>query len=342
MWNTCGTVRKWEGGALSAVALYVKRPGLVHERSPLYRPAQRLRTKVPQCLMYSADARVCKTVLSADVVDTAGARVDMERIAKQFYILGASTQTGCRTKAPPLPTILEPTEPTEASAAQLPSPPAATNTQNVHRLRQLMAQATPSVKEEVPDGANFLVWDTETSGIGSGDVVVQLAWAICSEAGEVLRKYDRLWKLPPGRKIGWGAFKVHGISANRVASRGYTTATEVRAFVTLVRAMRKRKLRVVAHNSSFDMRMLKQTAHAHGVNDAAVGALDKRDFFCTMGAARDNCGMRNKAGRKRNPSNAELYERLLGKPPESRLHDAWNDIMVTAASYAAGKRKRWW
>ena len=99
--------------------------------------------------------------------------------------------------------------------------------------------------------------------------------------------------------------------------------------------MRRRRLRVVAHNASFDMRMLKQTARAHGVDDAGVDALDKRDFFCTMGAARDNCGLRNRAGRKRSPSNAELYERLLGKPPEGRLHDASSDVAVTAASYAA-------
>ena len=61
-----------------------------------------------------------------------------------------------------------------------------------------------------------------------------------------------------------------------------------------------------------------------------------------MGAARDHCGMRTRAGRKRNPSNAELYTKLLGKAPEGRLHDAFADIMVTAASYAAGKRRRWW
>jgi DNA polymerase III epsilon subunit-like protein len=265
----------------------------------------------------------------------------MKKVADEFYLFGASSPAGSRCPGPPPPKALEPPHPPPPPQ---PPPPqhAAHSTHNVNRLRQLLAPATPNVEKEVPDGADFLVWDTETSGIGSGDVVVQLAWAVCSEGGEVLRRYDRLWKLPPRRKIGWGAFKVHGISASRVAARGYTAATEVRAFVALVRAMRKRKLRVVAHNASFDMRMLKQTAHAHGVDDAGVDALDKRDFFCTMGAARDHCGMRNKAGRKRNPSNAELYERLLGKPPEGRLHDAFADILVTAASYAAGKRKRWW
>ena len=285
--------------------------------------------------MHGAGASACKAVSSAGAVETGGARADMERVANEFYLLGASAHTGSRTG--PLPPKKDP-----APLNAQPPPPAVPSTQNVHRLRQLMAPATPSVEKEVPDGADFLVWDTETSGIGAGDVVVQLAWAICSEGGEVLRKYDRLWKLPPRLKIGWGAFKVHGISASRVAARGYTAATEVRAFVTLVRAMRKRKLRVVAHNSSFDMRMLKQTALAHGVDDAGVDALEKCDFFCTRGAARDHCGMRNRAGRKRNPSNAELYTKLLGKAPEGRLHDAFADIMVTAASYAAGKRRRWW
>lgn len=195
---------------------------------------------------------------------------------------------------------------------------------------------------EIPDDADFLVWDTETSGIGSEDVVVQLAWAICSATGKVLRRYDRLWKLPPRRRISWGAFKVHGISAEKVATHGYSAGAEVRSFVATMRAMRKRKLRVVAHNAAFDMRMLKQTARAHSVVDASVARLEARDFFCTMGRARDLCGFRNKKGARRNPSNAELYTKLIGKAPEGRLHDAFADIMVTASSYAAGKRRRWW
>ena len=269
----------------------------------------------------------------ASTVCLGGLRLDTETFANEFYLLGA-------TAPPSAPSA--PSAPPPAPAAAPAAPPA--SDKNVQLLRKLTApaSASASVEKEVPEGADFLVWDTETSDIGTDGVVVQLAWAICSQEGEVLRRYDRLWKLPPRRKISWGAFKVHGISAGKVATRGHAAAGEVRAFVALVRAMRKQRLRVVAHNASFDVRMLKQTARAHGVDDAGVDALEKRDFFCTMGAARDHCGMRNRAGRKRNPSNAELYTKLLGKAPEGRLHDAFADIMVTAASYAAGKRRRWW
>lgn len=283
--------------------------------------------------MQCVDASVCTAVPATSGTECGDARTSMQKIADEFYLLGALAGTGSGARSPPL---------SKNPPAPPPSQPTASSTKNVHRLRQLLAPATPSAEKEVPDGADFLVWDTETSGIGSGDVVVQLAWAVCSESGEVLRRYDRLWKLPPHRKIGWGAYKVHGISAKRVAARGYMAAAELRAFVALVCAMRKRRLRVVAHNAAFDVRMLKQTARAHAVDDAIVDAFEKQDFFCTMAAARDNCGLRNRAGRKRNPSNAELYERLIGKPPEGRLHDAFADIMVTAASYAAGKRRRWW
>lgn len=265
-----------------------------------------------------------------DTVCIGGPRVDAKNFANEFYLLGASA--GTRAGAPP-----------SSHTPPPPTIPPSHENANIQRIRALMAPPTTSSPEnEVPDGADFLVWDTETSGIGTDAVVVQLAWAICSLEGKVLRRYDRLWKLPPRRTISWGAFKVHGISARKVAATGRTAAHEVRAFVALVRAMRKRRLRVVAHNASFDVRMLKQTARAHGVDDVDVDALEKRDFFCTMGAARDNCGLRNKKGARRNPSNSELYTRLIGKAPEGRLHDAFADIMVTAASYAEGKRRRWW
>lgn len=263
-----------------------------------------------------------------------------EGMADEFFRFGTkarpAARTPARTGSPP------PQQPSPPPPSPPLPPPSANHTQNVDRLRKLLAPPTPRSKAELPDGAAFLVWDTETSGLTADAVVVQLAWAICSEAGTVLRRYDRLWRLPPRRTISWGARKIHGISTRRVAAQGYTAATELRTFVALVRAMRTHKLRVVAHNAPFDVRMLKQTARAHGVDDADVEALDTRDFFCTMAAARDNCGLHNRAGRKRNPSNAELYQRLIGKAPEGPLHDAFADIMVTAASYVAGKLKKWW
>ena len=58
----------------------------------------------------------------------------------------------------------------------------------------------------LPDDVNFLVFDTETTGTGARDTVVQLAWIMFNEAGEQLCAYNRLWRLPPKQRISRGAF----------------------------------------------------------------------------------------------------------------------------------------
>ena len=271
---------------------------------------------------------------------SSGGHPNTKCLANDFFLLGASVRSEPCTA---------PAGPAEGFAPPLVVPAAGT-TDSFECLRKMRAAASNT--NAVPDSANFLVWDTETSGIGSDAVVVQLAWVICSETGDVLKKYNRMWKLPPRHRISWKAYTVHKISEGRVKKEGVTAATELSNFVAVLHAMRKKKLRIVAHNAAFDMRMLQQTARAHGITKEIVrkegdgdgdgNALCRKDFFCTMNAARDKCGLRNCKGRRRPPSNTELYKRLIGTAPNLPLHDASADILVTAASYAAGKRKRWW
>jgi hypothetical protein len=62
-----------------------------------------------------------------------------------------------------------------------------------------------------------------------------------------------------------------------------------------------------------------------------------------MTRSRDHVGAIDKRGRRKNPRNVELYQALHGgREPAGRLHDALADVRVTAASYAAGHKRRWW
>jgi hypothetical protein len=99
---------------------------------------------------------------------------------------------------------------------------------------------------------------------------------------------------------------------------------------------------VCAHNKSFDVRLLKQTALRHGIGD---WDLEARDVLCTMQLAKPYTGFVSaKTGRPKAPSNVELYKFLHdGETPDfGALHDASTDIKVTAASFAAGCARGWW
>ena len=196
--------------------------------------------------------------------------------------------------------------------------------------------------EKLPDEASFLVWDTETTGLGRQATIVQLAWTICDASGAALRTYNRLWRLPPKGYIEKMAYETHRISKADTVRRGFPTVAELRRFVRVIRTLCERGIPVVAHNASFDLRMLHQTASRHGAPALRDFIPPREALFCTQTAAAPLCGMRGKGGRRKVPSNVELYRFLLHKDPEGRLHDALTDVRVTAKSYVAGRKRRWW
>jgi len=68
------------------------------------------------------------------------------------------------------------------------------------------------------------------------------------------------------------------------------------------------------------------------------------DVLCTMASSTERCGLESRiTGRAKPPTNVELYCKLFGVAPVGvRLHDAADDVQVTAASYVAGLREGWW
>jgi len=187
--------------------------------------------------------------------------------------------------------------------------------------------------------ADFAVFDTETSGLSSTDCAVQTAVGFFDSDGKALGFYDKLWKLPPGKKIGYGAFKIHKISEKKVEAHGYRAAPELRKLKHMFSTMKKRKKMIVSHNASFDTRILLQTAKQNGVD----WTLTKDDVFCTMKQSKVFCGLKSiSTGRDKCPTNAELYKVLTGEEPTCALHDAKADITVTARSYHEGRKRGWW
>ena len=110
-----------------------------------------------------------------------------------------------------------------------------------------------------------MVLDTETTGFGISDVVVQMAFAVFDADGRMLSSYNRIWSLPPRVTISRRAFKVHKISYGRVRREGLEAAEQMRAVQSVLAQLQERGLPIVAHNAVFDARLLRQTAVAHGL-----------------------------------------------------------------------------
>ena len=157
----------------------------------------------------------------------------------------------------------------------------------------------------------FYVIDTETTGLGPHDEIIQIA--IINEQGRTMM--DQLVK--PLAPITPGAARVHGISEDHLADapafrRLYIPLSKLLAGAT-----------VVAYNMDFDWRMLQQTVARSGLRDIRIG---KRD--CAMKQYAKFKGKRHDGGRAytwHKLSQAMLQEGLS----VSRAHSALGDAQMT-------------
>ena len=193
---------------------------------------------------------------------------------------------------------------------------------------------------ELSKVAEFVVFDTETSGLSNKDCIVQLALGFYAAKGNCLGSYSRLWKLPPDVHISNRAAGIHRIQDSQLREEGCDAIPELKSVLTIMRTMRDRKKRIIAHHVEFDHRMLARTYDNHiGPKEWDV---ETSDMFCTMKNAKRHCNCTDKLGRLKAPTNSELFECLTGEAPTGPLHDALADIMVLARSYVEGGKLGWW
>lgn len=186
---------------------------------------------------------------------------------------------------------------------------------------------------------SFLVFDVETDGGAPKQLAIQLAYIVYDDRHDEIFRFDKLLSLPAGKKVNFFSTKIHKITENLLFLRGVDPAPEIRLFFQWVEKVQAHKQgRIIAHNAAFDAAVISNTAAQNGL----AFELAKSDCFCTMLASKQLCGLVNKRGSPKNPKNSELYEILHGHPPTARLHDALEDVRVTAASYKAGCENGWW
>ena len=205
-------------------------------------------------------------------------------------------------------------------------------------ISDALEAATADAAASLPPAADHLVFDTETTGLNAHDVVIQCAYVIYAADGQCLMVYNRLWRLPPGVDIPWRAYNTHKIGRAKVMREGRDPGPEILHFLGVIAAMRARKLRCVAHNAAFDVRLINQTAKAWRVAESFALA----DTFCTQAAGKPHTKLVDRGGRAKVPKNSELFLHLTGEEPKGQLHDALVDVGVTETSFRLGRERGWW
>ena len=213
---------------------------------------------------------------------------------------------------------------------------ASTTQQVLERARESAAPVSETVPAAPsPPAIGFrnriVVFDTETTGL-SPAIACQLAYVVIQN-GAIVTESDSILKLPRGVSIQRRAQEVHKISNARCEQEGVDAPTALSQFLCLCRQVRAEGGLIVAHNASFDVRALRETCERWDVYDD----LEKEHCFCTMQQSRHFSPLLAKNGKVKAFSNEELYQYFYNtKPTWARLHDALDDVKVTAFNLTAG------
>jgi DNA polymerase III epsilon subunit-like protein len=176
-----------------------------------------------------------------------------------------------------------------------------------------------------------VVFDTETTGLKPA-IICQLAYIVI-ENGAVVHEVDRILKLPDGVKIQRKAQEIHKISNEMCSRSGLDAEEALSEFLCLCRSVLAEAGTLVAHNSSFDSRAILETCEQWDL----YCDFDNDNVFCTLKESKHFSPLVNKAGHKKAFRNDELYTFFYGQSPDfATLHNALDDVRVTALNLAAG------
>ena len=159
----------------------------------------------------------------------------------------------------------------------------------------------------------FYVLDTETTGLGKEDEIVQIG-IVDRDGGAVMNQL-----IKPSVAISPGAAAKHGFSARDLADAPSFTSIYIKLSALLAGQV------VVSYNMEFDWRMLQQTAARCRLPDLRLG---KRD--CAMKQYARFKGARRSGGR------GYIWHKLAAAARQEgvqirRAHDALDDARMTLA-----------
>lgn len=190
---------------------------------------------------------------------------------------------------------------------------------------------------------NGIVIDTETTGLGDGDTVVELAAVRVKDRSVLI---DTL--VVPNSPMGDAAYGVHGITAVEASASGITITEAINQLYEKACALPLSKRCITAYNLPFDQRLITQSLHMDLEGDStttldarmawleATGIKPGSDFFaaprCTMELATrlfiDHLEWdSNRSSFKR--LSLERCVELAGIKREGTAHRALSDVLAT-------------
>lgn len=183
---------------------------------------------------------------------------------------------------------------------------------------------------------HVLVFDTETTGLRSKDVVVEIGYAIYTKDGTFVRGVEEYWKTDA--HIHPKAQAVHGITRETLRKHGRCPKQGMTRFVRSCERVIRNGGKIVAHNAKFDLRLLKQTMQRCG-RGFPRNVLSDRNVLCTLNALRP---MRQMLGGKL--KNVHIFKRLGGSEDmfEGNAHRALFDCRITGYVFFKGLERHWW
>jgi len=184
----------------------------------------------------------------------------------------------------------------------------------------------------------YLIFDTETTGLPKSWRVsvhkldnwprmVQLAWSLRDEEGEVLQECSNIIK-PEGFTIPEEVSRIHGITTEKAIRDGELLANVLNEFCKVID---REDLTLVAHNMGFDEKI---------VGAELLRMNIKSNFFalpkiCTMKSTINFCNLPN----QKYPKLEELYY-ILFKTVFKDAHRADNDVAACARCFFELKKKK--
>jgi len=189
-----------------------------------------------------------------------------------------------------------------------------------------------------------LVFDTETTGLPEENnvsildtfrwpYIVQLSFIYYdSEINDVIDYYDNVIKLPDNITIPEDSTKIHGITNEIMREKGINIKTALKKFNDTLKDCDI----VIAHNISFDKRMIMVECIRNKITQYFTRGQNKKPEFCTMKNSKNICKIKmiNFKGEEyfKTPKLSELYSFIFKEEPKN-LHNSFVDVLLCLRSY---------
>jgi len=181
----------------------------------------------------------------------------------------------------------------------------------------------------------YLFFDTETTGLfpkhstpsaatEGWPRLVEFGWALYTEEG-VQIGYDHALIKPNGFTIPASATAIHGITTAEAQEKGVA----LQSVLEWIGSVSAEVTAIIAHNFSFDYRVLKSEMLRTGVPDA----MQNKKHICTMEQTVKYCAIPGSYKGFKYPTLAELHYSIFRQPIEVQTHRALPDAEICARCF---------